>query len=340
MLVDMDNLATRYNSLSLLKMKMLTEAAVQRFLRLYERSFQLMKGPFRTVEANNGMDNMTVNELVDSFTLGTYGQQVTQLHAIMTLIALAGRGQSVNGGNYQIFENMIKASSAKLKMNQTVTKIIKNMEDGKWTVTTAESSNKYDIVILATPPHQSNITLINIRDEITKVDYVQQHITLFTTNATHLGSSYMKMATPISFFVTRHLERQNTTKNLKLDVEVMSMSKLLYPTKEHLVKLSSPTYLNDAKLAKIFDGKANISWVYRKMWHAYPRAPPKNDANFPPINPDKGFYYANAFESFISTMETQCLAAHNIIRLLLADYGYDEKAATLADNYWIDTKSH
>ncbi|CAF3671058.1 unnamed protein product [Rotaria sordida] len=76
------------------------------------------------------------------------------------------------------------------------------------------------------------------------------------------------------------------------------------------------------------------------MWHAYPRAPPKNDANFPPINPDKGFYYANAFESFISTMETQCLAAHNIIRLLLADYGYDEKAATLADNYWIDTKSH
>ncbi|CAF4009884.1 unnamed protein product [Rotaria sordida] len=113
----------RYNSLSLLKMKMLTEAAVQRFLRLYERSFQLMKGPFRTVEAyveaidlnprlnesgfrflrNNGMDNMTVNELVDSFTLGIYGQQVTQLHAIMTLIALAGRGQSVNGGNYQIF---------------------------------------------------------------------------------------------------------------------------------------------------------------------------------------------------------------------------------------------
>ncbi|CAF1195874.1 unnamed protein product [Rotaria sordida] len=76
------------------------------------------------------------------------------------------------------------------------------------------------------------------------------------------------------------------------------------------------------------------------MWHAYPRASPKNDANFPPINPDKGFYYANAFESFISTMETQCLAAHNIIRLLLADYGYDEKAATLADNYWIDTKSH
>jgi hypothetical protein len=98
-----------------MKMNVLTEAAVQRFLRLYQRSFQLSKGPFRTVEAyikaidlkpqvnqsgfaflvNNGMDEMTVNEFVDSITQVTYGQQVTQLHAVMTLIAMAGRGSSV-----------------------------------------------------------------------------------------------------------------------------------------------------------------------------------------------------------------------------------------------------
>lgn len=93
------------------------------FLNLYQRNFQLSKGPFRTVEdyikaidlrpqlnesgyaflVNNGLDKMTVNELVDSLTLGTYGQQVTKLHAIMTMIALAGHGSSVQGGNYQIF---------------------------------------------------------------------------------------------------------------------------------------------------------------------------------------------------------------------------------------------
>ncbi|CAF4353826.1 unnamed protein product [Adineta steineri] len=73
------------------------------------------------------------------------------------------------------------------------------------------------------------------------------------------------------------------------------------------------------------------------MWYAYPRAPPRNDTIFPPINPDKGLYYVNAFESFISTMETQCVAAHNIIRLFLIDFGYDEKAATLVDDYWVDT---
>jgi prenylcysteine oxidase/farnesylcysteine lyase len=248
---------------------------------------------------------------------------------------------------------MIKASSAKLKTNQKVTKISKNKQNGKWTVTTAESSNTYDAVILATPPHHSNIALISknlniyirhskrsfsdIRDEITKVDYVQQHVTLFTTNATHLGSSYMKMAIPISILVTRYRERQNMTNDLNLDVEAMSFSKVLYPRKERLVKLFSPIYLDDSKLAKIVGGRANVGWVYRKMWYAYPRAPPRNDTIFPPVNPDEGLYYANAFESFISTMETQCLAAHNIVRLLLADYGYDEKAATQADDYWIDT---
>jgi len=119
-------------------------------------------------------------------------------------------------------------------------------------------------------------------------------------------------------------------------VETMTFSKVLYPRKERLVKLYSLIYLDDSKLARIVDGRANIGWVYRKMWYAYPRAPPQNNIIFPPINPDKGLYYVNAFESFISTMETQCLAAHNIIRLLLTDYGYDEKTATLRDDYWID----
>lgn len=248
---------------------------------------------------------------------------------------------------------MIKASSAKLKLNKTVTKISKNKQNGRWTVTTAESSNEYDAVILATPPHHSNIVLTSknlqifsryskltfsdIRDPITKVDYVQQHVTLFTTNATHLGPSYMNITVPVFLLVTRYLERESGAHDLNLDAEAISFSNLLYPRKERLVKVFSPIYLDDSKLAKIVDGKANVGWVYRKMWYAYPRAAPNNNTIFPPINPDERLYYANAFESFISTMETECLAAHNLIRLLLIDLGYDERAATLADDYWLDT---
>ena len=97
--------------------------------------------------------------------------------------------------------------------------------------------------------------------------------------------------------------------------------------------------MNDSQIADIVDGRANVGWVYRKIWYAYPRAPPRKNTFFPRINPDEGLYYVNAFESFISTMETQCLAAHNVVRLLLADYHYDEEAATLLDDYWMDTKN-
>lgn len=176
-----------------------------------------------------------------------------------------------------------------------------------------------------------------MQDAITNVDYVREHVTFFTTNATHLSSTYMNVALPISLLVTRYLERQNSTQDLNLDVEAISVSKILSPKKERLVKLFSPTYLDDSKLARVVDGRANVGWVYRKIWHAYPRAPPINATRFPLINPDQGFYYVNAFESFISTMETECLAAHNAIRLLLADFGYDETKATLTDDYWIDT---
>lgn len=184
-----------------------------------------------------------------------------------------------------------------------------------------------------------NHNFLDIRDKINKVNYVKQHVTLFTTNATHLSPSYMNLSLPVTLCVTRHLERENHTDHLNLDVETIhtSSSRFRYPRQERLLKLFSPSYLDDSKLSKIVDGKANIGWVYRKMWYAYPRAPPKRKIIFPPINPDQGFYYVNAFESFISTMETQCLAAHNIIRLLLVDYGYDEKTATNNDDYWIDT---
>ena len=40
---------------------------------------------------------------------------------------------------------------------------------------------------------------------------------------------------------------------------------------------------------------------------------------FPPIKLDKGLYYVNAFEPFISTMETETVAARNVVDLLLQD---------------------
>ena len=45
--------------------------------------------------------------------------------------------------------------------------------------------------------------------------------------------------------------------------------------------------------------------------------PPTN--SFPPIKLEKGLYYVNAFEPFISTMETETIAARNVVELLMRE---------------------
>jgi len=79
------------------------------------------------------------------------------------------------------------------------------------------------------------------------------------------------------------------------------------------VKIFSKERVSDEWLDKIFMGK--VGWVHRKEWDAYPQLPPTT--TFPPVTLDEGLYYVNAFEPFISTMETETIASRNVVDLLL-----------------------
>lgn len=57
--------------------------------------------------------------------------------------------------------------------------------------------------------------------------------------------------------------------------------------------------------------------MHPAQWDAYPKLPPTT--TFPPVKLDKGFFYVNAFEPFISTMETSTLAARNIVDIMLRE---------------------
>jgi len=83
---------------------------------------------------------------------------------------------------------------------------------------------------------------------------------------------------------------------------------------EWLSKVFSDHRLDDSWLRKAY-GK--LGWVHRKEWDAYPVLPPATD--FPPIKLAKGLYYVNAFEPFISTMETETLSARNVVELLMQE---------------------
>jgi len=79
------------------------------------------------------------------------------------------------------------------------------------------------------------------------------------------------------------------------------------------VKIFSKERISDEWLDTIFNGQ--VGWVYRKEWDAYPKLPPTT--TFPPVKLDAGLYYVNAFEPFISTMETETIASRNVVDLLL-----------------------
>ena len=88
-----------------------------------------------------------------------------------------------------------------------------------------------------------------------------------------------------------------------------------------MVKIFSTERLSDETLDAIL-GLDTIGWVFRKEWDAYPRLKPTRE--FPPLVADERFYYLNAMEPLISTMETSTVSSRNAVALLLQEwYGPD-----------------
>jgi len=81
------------------------------------------------------------------------------------------------------------------------------------------------------------------------------------------------------------------------------------------VKIFSMERISDEWLLSMFQNE--VGWVLRKEWDSYPVLPPTTE--FPPVKLDDGLFYVNAFEPFISAMETETLASRNVVDLLLRE---------------------
>ncbi|KAJ1923968.1 hypothetical protein IWQ60_005521 [Tieghemiomyces parasiticus] len=85
-------------------------------------------------------------------------------------------------------------------------------------------------------------------------------------------------------------------------------------------KLFSPQPMTEEQLDAIY---ASRLWTYRHAWKAYPKLVPRHDDEFPAIVLAERLYYPNAFEPFISTMETSIISARNVANLVCRDL-FDE----------------
>jgi len=100
---------------------------------------------------------------------------------------------AVEGGNWQIFDTMVKRSSAHIRLNTSVVSIgfVKEETSGlpRYTIRTESSGEEeddsvvFDNVVLANPYQFSKISVEDgvIQNPIDEIPYVQLHVTIFAS---------------------------------------------------------------------------------------------------------------------------------------------------------------
>lgn len=124
-----------------------------------------------------------------------YASNLEFIHGLGAMVAMAPEGaKAVEGGNWQIFANMVKASGAGVGLNSAVVGIKLNA-DQKYEITATQESGDgepkearshpvvFDDVIIATPFQFANISTDEnvIQHPIDIIPYATLHVTLFAS---------------------------------------------------------------------------------------------------------------------------------------------------------------
>lgn len=189
----------------------LVQNTVATFLKLYEepffpfkslsaRAFQLdlvkitgMTG--RQFLASNKLDGPFAHHIVQAGTRVNYASNLEFIHGLGAMVAMAPEGaKAVEGGNWQIFSHMVKASKADVHLNSAVTSIVLNA-DQKYEIATKREADDgnikgagshsavFDGVVIAAPFQFANISTSEnlIQNPIDSIPYATLHVTLFAS---------------------------------------------------------------------------------------------------------------------------------------------------------------
>lgn len=200
---DIAKLLWKYG-LSPIRLRNLQQTTISKFLRLYSDIFPF-KDLTRAASAvdlldttgqsgtqilsANGISEKFSREIIQASSRVNYAQNLHDFHGLETMVCMSTEGaMSISGGNWQIFDRMIRSSGAKLNLNTTIAWIEHNeMLDMTILHDQNHESYYFDTVILAAPYNTSTGSSYSkpfISPEpppIQKVDYVSLHVTLFTS---------------------------------------------------------------------------------------------------------------------------------------------------------------
>lgn len=185
----------------------------------------------------------------------------------------------IQGGNWQIFDGMLKASNTTTLLNTTVSAITKT--SGKYNIKTSSTdsvTNKiltneeaFDTVVLAAPLQYSDLKLQKGLLDRTpdEIPYVTLHATLFATNKT-FSPSFFNLApgaeVPTTILTTLPADEvpEAPPKGVGSPgfFSISTLRQVINPEtlqQEYLYKIFSPEKLTPEFLSKLFDTKSAFS---------------------------------------------------------------------------------
>ncbi|KAJ6020643.1 Prenylcysteine oxidase [Penicillium herquei] len=185
----------------------LMKSVVGKFLKLYEKPLFPFRSLSEAAEAvdlldvtaspgdafleANSISELFAREIIQASTRVNYGQNLPLIHGLESMVCMATDGAvSIPGGNWRIFDGVLQAAKADIRLNTTVTEIVKK-NDGAVQISskptsdldsTSPDESEFDEVIIAGPLQYSGISisppLQHIPDDI---PYVKLHVTLFAS---------------------------------------------------------------------------------------------------------------------------------------------------------------
>lgn len=277
----------------------------------------------------NGITGAFGTDIIQASTRVNYAQNIDKIHGLESMVCMATDGaMSIQGGNWQIFDGMLKASGAEVRLNTSVSNVYRQ-SDGHYAVNALSSSHPtgidlavYDTVVLAAPLQFAKLTLtpapVNPPPEI---PYVNLHVTLFTSPRKLKPQAFnLDKGVPTTILTTT----PKTNASPPPFYSISTLRALTNPTthqREYLYKIFSPAPIPTAWLHGILtplhaSPHPPISWIYEKVWQSYPYLPPRITFEDVQLDEEGKVWYTSGIESFISTMETSSLMGMNVARLV------------------------
>ncbi|KAK4443879.1 Prenylcysteine oxidase [Podospora aff. communis PSN243] len=359
----------KYGFLAPRRTQKLMEATIDKFLQLYEEPFF----PFRSLTQRtyelglveitgvtgeqllkkNSVGDLYAHDIVQASTRVNYASNLAKIHGLDTMVSMAPEGaMAVKGGNWRIFDGMVKRSRAHVALNTSVVSIGFAPEQSsrvpRYVIGTESSGEQaenpvvFDNVILANPFQFSKISAADgvIHNAIDEIPYVQLHVTIFASPFRYSPAFFgLTDAKDVPGTILTTLGKDDGPASGAGKAGFFSIStlrKVFNPEteqEEYLYKIFSPEKVTSDFLSRLFGVEvpdsfiltkkgddtlvSPISWYYPAVFHSYPQALPRVTFQDPIIGP--GLYYTSGMESFISTMETNALMGKNVARLIVDD---------------------